>query len=98
MIGYSPSFDCLRTGSGAWACRQRGWLRGMRLVDCLGESRMRENLMSGLGRGSRKRGLRYRACFPLHRLAVSSGNGRGRSPASSIPFGGVCNRAVRNVK
>ena len=28
----------------------------MRPVDCPGESRMRENLMSGLGRGSRKRG------------------------------------------
>ena len=35
---------------------------------------------------------------PGSRLAVSSGNGRCRSPASSIPFGGVCNRAVRNVK
>jgi len=32
----------------------------MRPVDCPGESRMRENLMSGLGRGSRKRGLRPR--------------------------------------
>jgi hypothetical protein len=31
-----------------------------------GESRMRENLMSGLGRGSRKRGEGYRACSLLH--------------------------------
>jgi hypothetical protein len=30
------------------------------------ESRMRENLMSGLGRGSRKRGEGYRACSLLH--------------------------------
>src|SRR6476661_2027678 len=38
----------------------------MRPVDCPGESRMRENLMSGLGRGSRKRGESYRACSLLH--------------------------------
>jgi len=36
--------------------RQPRWRWGMRPVDCPGESRMRENLMSGLGRGSRKRG------------------------------------------
>jgi hypothetical protein len=38
----------------------------MRPVDCPGESRMRENLMSGLGRGSRKRGENHRACSLLH--------------------------------
>ncbi len=43
-----------------------GGVRGMRLVDCLGESRMRENLMSGLGRGSRKRSASHRACSLLH--------------------------------
>jgi hypothetical protein len=42
----------------------------MLLVDCPGESRMRENLMSGLGRGSRKRGESYRACPLLHMTNV----------------------------
>lgn len=44
-----------RTGTGAWARGQPGWQRGMPRVDCLGESRMRENFMSGLGRGRWKR-------------------------------------------
>src|ERR671916_2376119 len=42
----------------------------MRPVDCPGESRMRENLMSGLGRGSRKRGENHRACSLLHYRAI----------------------------
>jgi len=46
--------------------RQPEWRRGMRSVDCPGESRMRENFMSGLGRGSRKRGVSCRACSLLH--------------------------------
>ena len=46
----------LRGRSGAWVGRQRSWRSGMRPVDCPGESRMRENLMSGLGRGRWKRG------------------------------------------
>jgi hypothetical protein len=49
-----------RTGSQPW------WRRAMRPVDCLGEIRMRENFMSGLGRGSRKRSVSYRACSLLH--------------------------------
>ena len=50
----------------AWAGGQPEWRRGMRPVDCPGESRMRENLMSGLGRGSRRRGSCHRACCLLH--------------------------------
>jgi hypothetical protein len=37
----------------------------MRLVDCPGGSRMRANLMSGLGRGAGN-GVGPRACSPLH--------------------------------
>lgn len=47
------------------------WRRGMRSVDCPGESRMRENLMSSLGRGSRKRGESHRACSLLHYRAIN---------------------------
>ncbi len=40
-----------RTGSDARVARQRPWHGGMRTIDCLGESRVRENRMHGLGRG-----------------------------------------------
>ena len=41
---------------------------------------MRENFMSGLGRGSRKRGVSYRACSLLHsgEAAVTVAERRGR--------------------
>ena len=40
-----------RTRSDARVARQRSWHGGMRTIDCLGESRVRENRMHGLGRG-----------------------------------------------
>jgi hypothetical protein len=42
------------------------WRYGMRMLDCPGESRMRENFMSGLGRGCWKRnaGYGHRRCAP----------------------------------
>ena len=40
-----------RTGSDARVVHQRSWHGGMRTIDCLGESRVRENRMHGLGRG-----------------------------------------------
>jgi hypothetical protein len=39
----------------AWGRPPTRWQRGMRAFDGPGESRMRENFMSGLGRGHRKR-------------------------------------------
>ena len=36
-------------------CSPTSWQDGMRPFDCLGERRMRENLMSGAGRGGRNR-------------------------------------------
>ena len=41
----------------AGAGRQRPWRGGMRPADCLGESRVRENLTHGSGRGCWKRGI-----------------------------------------
>ena len=38
-----------------WISRQHFWQGGMWLVDCLGESRVRENFMHGSGRGCWKR-------------------------------------------
>ena len=51
-----PRRKCRGASRVAGAGGQPEWRRGMPPVDCPGESRMRENLMSGLGRGSRKRG------------------------------------------
>jgi len=48
---HSPFGAGQWTGSDAWIARQRSWHSGMRTIDCLGESRVRENRMHGLGRG-----------------------------------------------
>ena len=48
---HSPHGTGQRTGSDARVVRQRPWHGGMRTIDCLGESRVRENRMHGLGRG-----------------------------------------------
>ena len=52
-VGYQPTRPRrgLRTGSNAWIARQRWWHGGMQTIDCLGESRVRENRMHGSGRG-----------------------------------------------
>ena len=51
----------------AGARRQRPWRGGMRPADCLGESRVRENLTHGSGRGCWKRsiGHGHRTCAPV---------------------------------
>jgi hypothetical protein len=41
----------------AWAGCQRSWQGGMRLVDCLGASRVTENVTHGSGRGCWKRSM-----------------------------------------
>jgi hypothetical protein len=49
------------------------WHRGMRVVDCPGESRMRENFMSGSGRGRRRRAaVRGDAPAPYSTCVLSS--------------------------
>ena len=45
---------------------------GMRLVDYLGESRVRENLMHGLGRGCWKRGKSCRSSAGLGSVCLKS--------------------------
>ncbi len=56
---------------------------------------MRENLMSGLGRGRRKRGVSHRACVLLHRLAVSGGKRPASKPSVKGPvIGGATERSV----
>ena len=50
-----PRRNCRGASRVAGAGGQPEWRRGMPPVDCPGEGRMRENLMSGLGRGSWKR-------------------------------------------
>jgi len=54
FLGYQPTrpWRCrLGPVSDAWVTRQRRRHGGMRLIDCLGESRVRENRMHGSGRG-----------------------------------------------
>jgi retron-type reverse transcriptase len=60
------------------------WHRGMRPVDCLVESRMRENFMSGSGRGHWKRNDSHRARALLH-----SGGGQRKSDGVVVPLIGV---------
>ena len=48
---HSPLGAGQRTVSDARVVHQRSWHSGMRTIDCLGESRVRENRMHGLGRG-----------------------------------------------
>ena len=48
---HSPLGAGQRTGSDARIASQRPWHGGMRTIDCLGESRVREYRTQGLGRG-----------------------------------------------
>ena len=48
---HSPLGAGQRTGTDARIASQRPWHGGMRTIDCLGESRVRENRTHGLGRG-----------------------------------------------
>ena len=58
-FGYSPTAvvdgDDPRTGGIAGIVGQGAWRHGMLAIDCLGESRVRENLTHGLGRGRWRR-------------------------------------------
>ncbi len=62
------------------------WHRGMRPFDCLVESRMRENFMSGSGRGHWKRDDSHRASALLH-----SEGGQRESDGAVVPLIGVRN-------
>jgi hypothetical protein len=53
--GWPPASLTPRTSTGAWPCGQPVWRRQLPRVGCLGESRMSETFMSGLGRGCWKR-------------------------------------------
>ena len=58
--GFGPQLAAARSElrSGiqiAWVARQRRWHGGMRVIDCPGERRVRENRMHGVGGGGRKR-------------------------------------------
>ena len=60
MRGFGPQLAAarfeLRSGIQiAWVARQRRRHGGMRVIDCPGERRVRENRMHGVGGGGRKR-------------------------------------------
>ena len=65
-----------------WAGRQRPWRGGMRPIDCLGESRVTENVTHGSGGGSWRR-----------RWAMVTGDGRPRETAGLSAGPKAANRA-----